>query len=138
MAATTSHRINVFAHVQGSRLTMYFMLLLSCLACLPDVTSGQDILVRSTIREQRLPGYQIADLRTVKEFTAAAPSDIDLRFNILTSGNPSSDFFTVEEEVGVVRIAKSIDREVVCSFRPECVLEFTVRDRSQMTSAFFS
>ena len=76
----------------------------------------------------------IADLKKEPQFQAmlaasgqAANNDNDLVFNIITSGNEVSRFFKVGNQSGLVAVAKVIDREEVCSFQQDCVLEFQVR-----------
>lgn len=109
---------------------------------------GQPVKIRKTIKEELPTSTVIASLNNEPDFlkvldsvnetkvTRNSPTGFNLQFNILTSGNPNSEYFSVNKETGVVSILKAIDRETVCSFRDDCQLSFEVAARSLYTEFF--
>ena len=110
----------------------FFLLVMTSLLSISTLTHAQNvqsISIRKTLREELLPDTEVVDIRQNPEFSAVSTSQNDLDFNILTEGNPNSRYFAIGKSTGVVTIAETIDREMVCSFRPDCVITFNVASR---------
>ncbi|RUS72532.1 hypothetical protein EGW08_019699 [Elysia chlorotica] len=106
-------------------------------------TSAQTVEIQKTIKEELLPGSVVAELLKepgLKTFLenakAVGNGNGTLHFSVLTSGNPSANYFTAEPTKGVISIRERLDREMVCSFRNECLLKFEVAVRSVLGSFF--
>lgn len=101
---------------------------------------SQTLEIRKTIKEELLPGFIVANLASEPDFVTLVNDAINsgsisknssnLHYSILTTGNPHSRFFAVDQVTGVVSIKRNIDRESVCSFRDECQLGFQIAARS--------
>lgn len=77
-----------------------------------------------SIREELSPGTifgYIADDSDLRR--KVSPDELNnLRYSFLTQGNPNSRYFNIESKTGVLSVGSRIDRETVCSFRPDCQL----------------
>ena len=124
--------------------TSYFLVTVVVLLChQTTTTSARSIEIKKTIKEELLPGSVVAELikePELKTLLENAKTDTNgngsLHFSVLSSGNPSASYFTVEPTKGVISIRNRLDRETVCSFRSECLLEFEVAARSILGSFF--
>lgn len=123
-----------------SQLVVLFGFLLIALA---STTDAQSIKIEKTIKEELLPGSVVAELTNEPELKillenakTASNGNGSVQFNVLSANNPNADYFTLEPNKGVISIRKRLDRETVCSFRSECVLEFEFALRSVLGSFF--
>ncbi|GFR88384.1 protocadherin-11 X-linked [Elysia marginata] len=113
------------------------------LLTLATATHAQSLRIEKTIKEELLPGSVVAELMKEPELKTllegaktVASGNGTLHFSVLTSTNPRADYFSAEPTKGVISIRRRLDRETVCSFRRECVLDFEVAVRSVLGSFF--
>ncbi|XP_055893417.1 protocadherin-11 X-linked-like [Biomphalaria glabrata] len=126
---------------------LLLLLLFSWVVLLHATSStAEPIKIQKTMKEELLPGTVITSLTSEPNFTKEVESswkmNIDakntghqLQFSILNAQKSPSLYFSVSED-GLVSIKKSVDRETVCSFKADCILNFEVAVMS-FYSTFF-
>lgn len=104
---------------------------LSVLLTLLLISNCNGIPVNYAIEEEKGPDYYLgkisdgANLRSSPEITSDAEFE-SLRYNLLSSGNPDAQFFTVNERTSDLYTTKTIDRDELCRFSDTCILQFEV------------
>ena len=129
-----------------AKFTSFHLMLASGIvlsALLGPAFARSPIKIQKTIKEELLPGSMVAKLKmepalqNLLENARTAPNgNGTLSFSVLTSAYPSADYFTVEPTEGVISIRQRLDRETVCSFQDDCLLDFEIVVRSVLGPFF--
>ncbi|XP_076467992.1 protocadherin-1-like isoform X2 [Babylonia areolata] len=122
-------------HPLSSLPLLPLLLLLFLLLLQPAPAGGQ---VFYSIKEELSPGtifgYIVDDSNLRRK---VSPDELsNLRFSFLRTGNPYSQYFSVQPTTGVLAVAQRIDRESVCSFRQDCQLTVSAVAQSELGPFF--
>nr|KAG5694035.1 hypothetical protein BaRGS_025614 [Batillaria attramentaria] len=109
-------------------------LIAACLLLVPARTSDVKYSIKEELSQGTIFGYIVDDSDLRRK---VSPDELgNLKFSFLTTGNPNSKYFHIEPRTGVLSVASRIDRETVCSFRPECELTVSAAVQSELGPFF--
>ncbi|KAH9499496.1 hypothetical protein Btru_077996 [Bulinus truncatus] len=147
MPCPSLHRFGLHCGRLPSENFVFLLLLYWLVLLQATCSSTQPINIQKTMKEELLPGTVVTSLPSEPNFIKAVEtswnmslsaknSGSQLQYSILNAqGNPGL-YFAVTKEYGLVSVKRSIDRELVCSFKVECVLNFEVVVSSPYSTFF--
>ena len=104
------------------------LFLLLALDMYNSMTSAQEVSLTYDLYEEQSKETFVGNVAVDSLLKANVSQDeLDqMRFQILTQGNPEAAFFTIDQISSTIKTAEVLDRETICESKRECVLKFSV------------
>lgn len=112
--------------MMGQGIRQLFLLL--ALDIYTQMTVGQEISLRYDLLEQQSQETFVGNVAVDSLLKAnVTQEELDrMKFQILTQGSKDASFFMIDEKSSTIKTANVLDREVLCEYEIQCVLEFSV------------
>ncbi|XP_062580921.1 protocadherin beta-11-like isoform X1 [Saccostrea cucullata] len=112
--------------MMGQGIRQLFLLL--ALDIYTQVTVGQEISLKYDLLEQQSRETFVGNVAVDSLLKANVTQDeLDrMKFQILTQSSKDASYFMIHEKSSTIKTASVLDREVLCEFEVQCVLEFSV------------
>ena len=94
--------------------------------CITQTLCSSELLVYQ-IREEQPPGLYVGNLLAESALNNLSSGVTRLlEFNFLNQASPLTEYFNLERNSGILKTARSVDREWLCAMQKECVIELDV------------
>ena len=109
----------------GCRAVIFSLLTLTSVLLL---CRGQENTITYHLYEEQDKGTFVGNVARDALLYGSVPDDEfrRLKFTFFTTGNPYVRFFTIDEKTSTIRTTRKIDREKVCPFKNECVMNIDI------------